>query len=180
MADIADPVASPLDRWLAAFARTAALAGGALLLLLVLLTCASVIGRALFGMPVPGDFELVERGTAVAVFFCFPWCQWKGGHVAVDILAARLGRRVADALSRIGAAGFALLAIFLMWRLAAGGMQTLAYNDQSMVLGVPDWILYVAIWPILLLWALVAIRRAFVSPPSARDDDGPLHGRSVL
>jgi len=158
-----------IDRLLAMLARGFALGGGLVLLAIVALTSASVIGRALFGQPVPGDFELVERGTAIAVFFCFPWCQWQGGHVAVDIFANRLGQPVAHFLARLGAAGFALLALFLIWRLAAGGIQTWRYDDQSMVLGVPDWMLYVAIWPTLLLWALVAIRRVFALPP--RDDD---------
>jgi hypothetical protein len=52
-------------------ARWLALAGGVLLCVLCVMVVISVSGRALGGIglkPVPGDFELVEMGTAIAVF----------------------------------------------------------------------------------------------------------------
>ena len=45
------------------------------LIALILLTVVSVVGRALFSAPIPGDFELVEIGMAVAVFAFLPYCQ---------------------------------------------------------------------------------------------------------
>ncbi len=47
--------------------------GSLVLVLIALMSVASIVGRALAGFglgPVPGDFELVEVGTALAVF-CF-------------------------------------------------------------------------------------------------------------
>jgi hypothetical protein len=44
-----------------------AIAGGAVLVLLTATTMVSITGRALIGIglgPVPGDYELVEAGTA--------------------------------------------------------------------------------------------------------------------
>ena len=70
-------------------ARWSALLGGALLTLLTLLVVLSVIGRSLSGMglgPVPGDYELVEVGVGIAIFFFMPWCYLQGGHATVDLL----------------------------------------------------------------------------------------------
>lgn len=53
----------------------AAIIGGLALVALTLMIVASVSGRAMLGLglgPVPGDFELVEVGTAIAVFFFLP------------------------------------------------------------------------------------------------------------
>jgi len=64
-------------------ARWSALTGGVLLALLTVLVVVSVIGRSFSGMglgPVPGDYELVEMGVGVAIFFFMPWCYLQGGH----------------------------------------------------------------------------------------------------
>ena len=45
-----------------------AVVGGSILVFLVVLIVTSILGRALFSMPVPGDFEIVAVGTAMAVF----------------------------------------------------------------------------------------------------------------
>ncbi len=53
-----------------------ALFGAALLLAVTIMIVVSVSGRARISIglgPVPGDFELVEVGTAIAVFFFLPW-----------------------------------------------------------------------------------------------------------
>ena len=58
-----------LENALTALARWSALLGGLVLLALIVLSVVSITGRALvpFGLaPIPGDFELVERGTAFA------------------------------------------------------------------------------------------------------------------
>ena len=58
--------------------RLFALAGGAMLILLALLTIISVIGRTInaYGLgPIQGDFELVN-GTAFVVFCCLPYCKF--------------------------------------------------------------------------------------------------------
>ena len=68
--------------WIYRVSRWTALAGGLLLVALMLMVVISVIGRALIGIglgPVPGDFELVEIGVGIAVFFFMPWCYVKGG-----------------------------------------------------------------------------------------------------
>src|SRR5262245_22958651 len=60
-----------------------ALAGGALLVGLTLMSVASVIGRSL-GHPLLGDFELVQFGCAVAISFFLPYAQLRRSNIIVD------------------------------------------------------------------------------------------------
>ncbi|RDC73105.1 TRAP transporter small permease [Rhodovulum sp. 12E13] len=95
----------PAGRAIAALARGLALAGGAALLALALMTVVSIVGRALSGVglgPVPGDYELVANGVALAIFWSLPWCQLSRGHVTVDLVSQRLPPRVHAALGLAG------------------------------------------------------------------------------
>lgn len=74
--------------WIFRSAKWSAIVGGLVLCAITLMSVASITGRALIGVglgPVPGDFEMVEVGTALAVFFFLPWCYLKGGHATVDL-----------------------------------------------------------------------------------------------
>ncbi|TCP58745.1 TRAP-type C4-dicarboxylate transport system permease small subunit [Rhodovulum bhavnagarense] len=115
----------------ASLAGGMALAGGAILIAIALLTVASVSGRAVPGLtPVAGDFELVEAGIAVAVFFFLPWCQLRRGHVSVDILAIRLGRRAQAVLGFLGDLAVAVAALVILWRLWLGFGEKFPYGPQ--------------------------------------------------
>ncbi len=68
-----------ISRWMAWF-------GAFVLTLLAAMSVFSIAGRAFSfaGLgPVPGDFELVEAGTALAVFCFLPWCHLKRAHADV-------------------------------------------------------------------------------------------------
>ena len=129
-----------LSQWLAWF--------GALVLgALAIMTVISIGGRALSfaGLaPVPGDFELVEAGTALAVFCFLPWCHLKNGHAVVDMLWKAYPpamRRVLEVLSD------ALMLVvwgLLVWRM---GIAMLDYRDNgevSFILQMPVWWGYAA------------------------------------
>lgn len=120
-------------------ARWLALAGGAVLLGLTSLTVASILGRALIATPVPGDFELVELGAAVAVFAFLPYCQLVGGNVVVDVFTRHLRRRPRALLDGLGGLLFAAIAGVLTWRLALGGLDFRQYGETTMVLRLPVW-----------------------------------------
>jgi TRAP-type C4-dicarboxylate transport system permease small subunit len=95
----------PVGRAVEALAGALALAGGALLLALALMTVVSIVGRALSGLglgPVRGDYELVANGVALAIFWSLPWCQLRRGHVTVDLVARRLPPRLHAALGLAG------------------------------------------------------------------------------
>jgi TRAP-type C4-dicarboxylate transport system permease small subunit len=141
MAAPAAPGARPggWGRALYAIATAVALAGGAILFALTLLTVVSVVGRAAFSAPIPGDFELVEVGMAVAIFAFLPYCQLVRGNVIVDLFTTRASARVQALLDAAGNLLYTAIAALLTWRVALGGLEVRGYGETTMVLRVPVW-----------------------------------------
>ncbi|TPE53232.1 TRAP transporter small permease [Amaricoccus solimangrovi] len=148
----ARPVAVPA--WLSALCRIFAGIGGVALLAMMLVTVASVTLRGILGHPVPGDFELVEMGGAIAIFCFLPWCQLSGGNVLVDFFTQRSGRRANHLLEALGDLLYCLIAALLTWRLIRGGIEMRQYGEQSMVLRLPIWWSFVVIVPAMALLAV--------------------------
>ena len=131
-----------------------ALAGGLLLLAVVLMTTWSVFSSAAFGEPFPGDFELTEIGVAVAAFSFLPYCQVTNSNVSADIFTSRAGPRIVAALTALGS----LIAIgfggILLWRMYAGMIDYQVYLETTAILQIPLWYGFV---PILVSLALLCV-----------------------
>ncbi|MBI4182766.1 MAG: TRAP transporter small permease subunit [Proteobacteria bacterium] len=162
----AGPVRAGFEAALRRLVEGFALAGGAALLLVTLVTAASVIGGAVFDAPILGDKEVVEVGGAVAVFAFMPYCQMRGAQVVVDVFTARAPARLKAALDAAASLAFAAVVALLSWRLAAGGWESYARGDFSMFLRIPAWWGYLAavvssaLWTLVCLWAAIGRLRA--------------------
>ncbi len=150
-----------------------ALAGGALLCGLALLSCVSIAGRVLFSAPIPGDFELIEVGTALAVFAFLPWCQITRGNVAVDLLVRRAPQRVRAALALLTNGAFAAVAALLTWQAALGGLDLYRYRESTMVLGLPLWWGFVPATFCLAVLTLVCLATALDDLRALKRGAGP-------
>lgn len=139
-----------------------ALIGGALLLVAVMVTTASV-ARGAFGRPILGDSEIVELALGVAVVFCMPLCEMKGAHVLVDFFTQRLPKRGIAGLDAVMRAVAALVVAVLAWRLAIGGYNMWDRERESMFLQLPFWWGYAAASIGMVAWSLCA---AFVAVES--------------
>lgn len=134
-----------IERTVIALARGIALAGGCVLLLVILMTVASITGRSLVFAgfaPVSGDFELVEIGAAFAIFAFMPWCHLRGGHARVDFLTRNLDPRLRHALDTLSDALMLGAAILIAWRLAIGMLDKKAYRETTFILELPLWWAY--------------------------------------
>lgn len=122
-----------------------------------LLSVTSIIGRNVTDYGVPGDYELVQLITAVAIAMCLPYCEFKRGHVFVDFFtlwaSARL-KRVFDALAALILAAVAFL---LAWRTSVGMFEIREYAESTMVLNVPVWWAYIALPPCFALLGIAAL-----------------------
>lgn len=116
-----------------------ALAGGAVLLGIALLTCWSVAQRWLTSQPVPGDFELVSLGSGVAVFGCLAWGTVRRASILVDSFTGWLPRRATGAMDAFWMLVWAATAALLAERLLQGARETLASGTTTMVLGLSTW-----------------------------------------
>lgn len=136
-----------------------ALLGGFVLILLTLVTVASVSGRALIPLglgPVPGDFELVEAGVAFAVFTFLPWCQLNRGHASVEILTQFLPVRINQLLDvAIDLLMFGV-AVLLFRQHYLGTVDKTLYGETTFILQFPIWWAYAASLAGALVFVLIA------------------------
>jgi TRAP-type C4-dicarboxylate transport system permease small subunit len=154
------PHARGFGRLLHRLSAVFAVAGGLVLVSMVLLVVASVAGRALFARPVPGDFEIVGIGGAITIFLFLPYCYMQRGNVAVDIFVTHTppkARRVLDAFASLV---FAVVAGLFTWRMILGLRDVWFYEDISMIVGVPLWWAYpfaIASFGLLTVGALYTV-----------------------
>ena len=121
--------------------------GGFVLTGLAVLSVVSIAGRAFSfaGLgPVPGDFELVEAGTALAVFSFLPWCHLKQRHADVNLLWPLYPSSMRRVLS-VASDGLMLAVwVLLVWRMGVA-MQGYRENEEvSFILQMPVWWGYAA------------------------------------
>lgn len=134
-----------------------AFAGGCLVVVFALIVTVSVIRRWLTSEGVPGDFELVQTGLAIAIFAFLPLCQLHNANIMVDTFTTRLPMRAQAALDGFWAFVYAVVAFLIAWRTILGAGDTIASGTTSMVLGLPiGWAMVAA--ALFALWlALVAL-----------------------
>jgi len=137
-----------------------AVAGGLCGSLVAAMIVSSIIGRALFTRPIPGDVELTQFGIALCISLCLPWCQLHGANIMVDFFTQRMNARVVRQLDAVGALLMAVMAALLSWRTAVGALGVREAHEATMILDLPMWWVYASLAPGLALAALVAIVQA--------------------
>jgi TRAP-type C4-dicarboxylate transport system permease small subunit len=134
---------------LAAYLGFACLAGAALVTVLDI--ALRQVGGAVIGV-----VDLVQLLVMAGAYFAIPYAFLHDGHVAVDLVSARLGPRLDAACRALGA----LLATGFMLAIARYGldaaMEQHAYGDRSHTMGIP--ILWY--WAPLLLGAALSVLAA--------------------
>ena len=147
-------------KWLELLARACAIAAGVLLTVITLMTCVSLIGRNTTGWTIVGDFELSGSAAGAAIALFLPWCQVRRGNIIVDFFTAKASAGTNAALDRAGALLLALVMGLLAWRSAIGGWNAWTSKAGSMMLGFPEWIVYIGIVPPLALTAAIGLVQA--------------------
>jgi TRAP-type C4-dicarboxylate transport system permease small subunit len=147
-------------RLLQTLAKICAVLAGMLLTVITLMTCVSLIGRNTTGWTIVGDVEIsgFVAGAAIALFL--PWCQVQRGNIIVDFFTARAGAATREGLDRLGALLLALVMTLLTWRTGVGAVKAWESNSASMMMGLPEWTVYVCMVPALALTAVIALVQA--------------------
>jgi len=109
------------------------------MLFVVVMTVISVVGRFLFNLPVRGDYEITELACGVAAFLFFPYTQFTGQNLVADFFSSGLTDRFRARLEAIHALIYAVVAVFLGWRLFEGLLDKFYSQERSMLVGIPIW-----------------------------------------
>jgi hypothetical protein len=124
--------------------RAMAWLGAFVLALLAALSVLSIAGRTMSGMglglgPVPGDFELVEAGTALAVFCFLPWAHLKRGHAVVDLFWRVYPAPLRRVLEIASDALMLAVWLLLVWRMGVAMLEYRANGEVTFILQFPVW-----------------------------------------
>ena len=144
-------------KWLA---RTSAIIGGVVLVVLIVLTTLSIIGRELskaghamdgwlgqailsLGVDeIRGTYELTEAGVAFAIFTFFPICQFHGQHATVDVFTSAMRPRALAWLRAFWEVVLAAVIVFIALRLYEGMLRYLGNGETTLFLQFPVWWAY--------------------------------------
>ncbi len=147
-------------RLLEKLAKLCAVLAGVLLTVITLITCVSLLGRNTIGWTLVGAFELSGSAAGAAIALFMPWCQVRRGNIIVDFFTARASVATRQGLDRFGALLLALAMGLMTWRTAIGGINAWVSQSGSMMMGFPEWIVYVGMVPPLALTTLIALVQA--------------------
>jgi len=182
-----------MHRLVQSLARVTALIGGLVLLVLILLTTLSIIGRSinklmhgdfyqhhmvgladwLLGMGVGeinGNYELLEAGVAFSIFSFLPICQLYGSHATVDVFTSFLPGRANRWIAAFWETVLAAVIILIVWQLY-GGMERYFHNGQTtLFLQFPVWWSYSASFAAGVVACITAVYCALVRVGEAVTD----------
>lgn len=174
-----------MHRFIQLLARTTAVIGGLVLLVLIVMTTASIIGRSVnkqlhgeffqdkmagfaqfvldLGVgEINGNYELLEAGVAFAIFSFLPICQFYGAHASVDVFTSFMSRRKNQWIVAFWEIVLALVLILIVAQLY-GGMERYIRNGQTtLFLQFPVWWSYAASFAAGVITCIVAIYCAAV------------------
>ncbi|MFQ5825838.1 MAG: TRAP transporter small permease [Dehalococcoidia bacterium] len=123
-----DPVSSVLNA-----------VGTGVLFALMLLTFADVVLRHRFTLnqPIPGVFELTELAMVVIVFFGLAYTASQKGHIAVDLVVAKLPQRWQGAVDSL--TGLLSLGVFalIIWQSTIFAYEAVLHHEVTDILDIP-------------------------------------------
>lgn len=150
-------ISGPFRRIVETACAILAMLGGAIFLSESILSVVSILGRAFFRMPVPGDYEMVQMLSAMGIAMCLPYCQFTKGHVFVDFFTLWAPPVLKCVLDAIAALLLSASAFFLAWRIWHGLLEMREYGETSMVIALPVWWGYVPVVPSFVLLGIAAL-----------------------
>jgi TRAP-type mannitol/chloroaromatic compound transport system permease small subunit len=126
----------------------AAIGAGSALVLMMLITVASVFGRYVLQMDlVPGGYNVIERVLfPLVIFWALPIAHREGIFPRFEMIAANLSRVKRHALAAfVGLVEFAVYAVVLhyVWQFAWRAVQ----SNRTMQIGIDVY----PVWPIILM-----------------------------
>ena len=143
--------ASVLD-WLPAF----------LLLIVACLTTLSVLGRALFSMPVPDEYDLVR--LLLGVIFCWGIAGAfnRRSHIYLDVITNQLSPQNRGRLDRVGACICLVLVGFVLVTMGGKTLDTWKEGQVTIDFALPLWGFYLIAWLGILAAFLVLLKQVFI------------------
>jgi TRAP-type C4-dicarboxylate transport system permease small subunit len=98
---------------------------------MMLVTVADVVLRSFFGLPVRGQFELVELTLAYSFFLALPAVFLRDAHLVVDAADHFVSTRVRRALDIVGAVVSLVVLAVMLWQMAPQALYVMRFGDMT-------------------------------------------------
>ncbi len=151
------PARGAIGQGLYVLSKGFAIGGGLIFVALVLISLVSIVGRKLMSMPVPGDIEIMQMGTAIASSAMLAYCEMMRHHLRVDFFTAKLSSQNKDRLDALSHLLLAVVAIVIAWRTGAAAVSLKEAGEMSMMLSWPVWPAVAMLVPSFLLLAAAGL-----------------------
>jgi TRAP-type mannitol/chloroaromatic compound transport system permease small subunit len=151
----------PVGRTLVVLCKVGSVLGGLIFVALVNMSIVSIVGRKLVSMPVPGDLELMQMGSAVGAAAFFAYCHMTRNDVKVDFFTQNWHPRIVAWLDAFGSLLMGLFGSVISWRTWVGAMTLKEYGETSAILGWPVWVAQVLMVPGFVLLAAAGFYMCF-------------------
>lgn len=137
------------------------LLGGVMAFCLAGLVTTSVVMRWVLGMPVPGDFEFVQMGTALIVFSFLPLCQIQRANIIVDTFTQNLSQRACARLDALWDVVYGCVIALIGYAMIQGVIDAWRSGEETMVSRIQIWPALAISTALVLLLSIVAFYTAW-------------------
>ncbi len=130
--------------------------------------------------PILGEEELVQYGVGFALFAALPWVTLQKGHVTIDLLARYFNAKTNQIINLLADCSIAMIAYMLLtrqWHLLVkkerngqegfvdyllsgdvdGIISSIKLRDESQILSIPLWPLYMAAEFCIFIFFIIAV-----------------------
>ena len=132
-------------------------AGAFCLMVMMLLTCADVIGR-IFRHPIFGSVEIVAFMATLTIAFALPYTHKLGGHIGVEILVRMLGEKTQKIIDICTGIVSLFLFLIITWRMMIYAGKMREAGEVSMNLRLPEHLVVYALSICLLITTLAILQ----------------------
>ena len=147
--------------------KALALAGGYVLVAVMLLTVVAVFSRKILNDPIIGIQDISEVSLILMVFSAMAYAGWTGGHIAVDLIADVASKpvlRIIDIVMRFIAT---LLLATLAWQSGHRAIEAYSDRETTNLISIP---LHPFFWVITAGFGLFALTTLFLTIRAIRGD----------
>ncbi len=130
---------SRADRWFFRFESILNLAGGVVILLLVMLATVNVLGRWAFSSPISGYVDWVEQAMAFIAFLGLAYTQRTGGHIRMDIMIGQLRGRALWFTELLTTILMLAVTLVLIYGSYLHFLRAYTIGDSSIDINLPTW-----------------------------------------
>ncbi len=147
------------------------------LLMIALVTIATVVARAVFNYPIIWGHDFATLVIIIVVATCFPTGVMLRKHVAIEFLGNALGGKWSRRLDFFGALVTSAALSVLAWRMTVIAQEETAYNTSTIVAQIPTgpvwWLAAILVWASVPLQFIVTLHIIAGSRPDAAKEDHP-------